>query len=260
MINYEDTGRGPVVVLLHGGAVDMRMWDDQMAALTGRHRVIRFDARGHGRSSTPTAPFRQCDDVAALLRERGVDKATLVGLSMGAGAATDTTLEYPELVDKLVVIGAGTNEPVFADPWILDIQRQMAEAQQALDAPRWIELFLRMGLIGPYREESDLDPVVVARTRQMITDTVVNHVRPDAVPPAHVEGSWERLGEITVPCLGIIGALDAADHHAMVRRFAAATGATVEEIGRAAHMPNMERPAEVNQILLRWISSGSGPA
>jgi pimeloyl-ACP methyl ester carboxylesterase len=249
MINFEDVGSGPVVVLLHGGAVDMRMWDDQMAALTDHHRVIRFDARGHGRSETPTEPFRQCDDVARLLRDRGVEKASLVGLSMGAGAATDTTLEYPDLVEKLVVIGAGTNEPVFEDPWILDIQRQMAEAQQALDAPRWIELFLRMGLIGPYREEKDLDPEVVRRTREMITDTVTNHVRPDAVPPSHVEGSWDRLGEIAVPCLGIIGTLDAPDHNKMVRRFTA----TVAEIERAAHMPNMERPAEFNQILLRFL-------
>ena len=52
--------------------------------------MIRFDARGHGRSETPTEPFRQCDDVAELLGGAGVERATLVGLSMGAGAATDT--------------------------------------------------------------------------------------------------------------------------------------------------------------------------
>jgi pimeloyl-ACP methyl ester carboxylesterase len=254
MINYQDTGSGPAVVLLHGGAMDLRMWDDQMAALTAEHRVIRFDARGHGRSITPTEPFRQCDDVAALLARLGVERATLVGLSMGAGAATDTALEYPHLVEKLVVMCAATNEPTFTDPWILDIQRQMAEAQQAFDAPRWIELFLREGLIGPYREAADVDQTVLARCREMITDTVRNHVRPDAVPPHHVHGSWERLGEIAVPCLGFTGTLDVSDHTAMVRRFAAAVGGEVVEIGGAAHMPNMERPAEVNEALLRFIA------
>src|SRR4029453_7064037 len=125
MINYVESGSGPVVVLLHGGAMDLRMWDDQVPALAERHRVIRIDARGHGRSETPPEPFRQCDDVAELLGKLGVERATLVGLSMGAGAATDTTLEYPHLVEKLVVMCAATNEPTFTDPWILDVQRQM---------------------------------------------------------------------------------------------------------------------------------------
>jgi pimeloyl-ACP methyl ester carboxylesterase len=254
MINYAESGSGPAVVLLHGGAMDLRMWDDQVPALAGRHRVIRFDARGHGRSQTPTEPFRQCDDVAGLLGRLGIERATLVGLSMGAGAATDTALEYPHLVEKLVVMCAATNEPAFTDPWILDIQRQMTEAQRDLDAPRWIELFLRMGLIGPYREPADVDQTVLARCREMITGTVTNHVRPDAVAPHHVQGSWERLGEIAVPCLGFVGTLDVSDHTAMVRRFAAAIkNCEVVEIGGAAHMPNMERPAEVNEALLRFL-------
>ena len=253
MINYEEAGAGPVVVLLHGGAMDLRMWDDQVPALAERHRVIRVDARGHGRSPTPTEPFRQCDDVAELLGELGVERATLIGLSMGAGAATDTALEYPHLVEKLVVMCAATNEPTFTDPWMLDIQRQMAEAQQALDAPRWIELFLRMGLIGPYREAADVDPTVLMKCREMVTDTVRNHVRPDAVAPHHVQGSWERLGEIAVPCLAVLGTLDAPDHNAMVRRFADETKGGLAEIDGAAHMPNMERPAEVNQALLGFL-------
>ena len=56
MIHHEDSGTGDAVVLLHGGGVDLRMWDDQVPALAERYRVIRFDARGHGRSETPTTP------------------------------------------------------------------------------------------------------------------------------------------------------------------------------------------------------------
>ncbi len=137
MIHHEETGRGEAVVLLHGGALDLRMWDDQVPALAARYRVIRCDARGHGRSGTPTTPFRQCDDVAGLLGRLGVERAALVGLSMGAGAATDTALEYPHLVSRLVVCGAGTNEPTFDDPWIRDLQRAQAEAEARRDAAAW---------------------------------------------------------------------------------------------------------------------------
>jgi pimeloyl-ACP methyl ester carboxylesterase len=116
-----------------------------------------------------------------------------------------------------------------------------------------------MGVVGPYREE--MDDTVLARCREMITDTVRNHVRPDAVAPSHVRGSWERLGEISVPALGIIGSLDAVDHHEMVDRFVAAVpGAQKAVIDGAAHMPNMERPAEFNDVLLTFLSSGSGRA
>jgi pimeloyl-ACP methyl ester carboxylesterase len=253
---YEDAGRGEPVVLLHGGAMDTRMWDDQMDALTPHVRVIRFDARGHGRSPTPTEPFRQCDDVAALLRHLGIERATLVGLSMGAGAATDTALEYPALVARLVVCGAGTNEPVFTDPWILDIQRRMAEAQARLDAATWIDLFVELGVIGPYRSADDVDPAVRARARQMITDTVTHHVRPDAVAPDHVSGSWARLGEVSVPALGIVGQLDAPDHRAMTERFVAGVrNGRLAVIGEAAHLSTMERPAEFNRTLLEFLGT-----
>lgn len=259
MIHYEEAGAGPAVVLLHGGGLDLREWDDQMAPFAERHRVIRVDARGHGRSGTPMTPFRQCDDIAELLGKLGVERAALVGLSMGAGAATDTALEYPHLVSHLVVCGAGTNEPTFTDPWMLDIQRRMAEAQARLDAPAWIELALKQGLIGPYRDE--VDAGVLRRCREMITDTVSNHVRPGMVAPHHVIGSWERLGEIAVPALGVIGTLDAPDHHAMVERFVRnVRGARSATIDGASHVVNMERPAEFNAVVLEFLSTGSGPA
>ena len=61
MLYHEEAGAGEVVVLLHAGGTDLRMWDDQVPALAARYRVIRVDARGHGRSPTPREPFRQCE-------------------------------------------------------------------------------------------------------------------------------------------------------------------------------------------------------
>ena len=257
-LHYEDSGgAGRVLVLMHGGGVGMRMWDDQMPFLADLgHRVIRFDARGHGRSPTATSKFRQCDDVAALLRHLGVRRATLIGLSMGGGSAVDSTLEYPELVEGLVVMGVGTNEPVFEDPWIRQRQADLAALQERQDAAGWVEEFLLMGVVGPYRPGDAVEGDVLARCREMVADTVRHHARPDAVPPDHVTGSWERLGEIRVPALGLYGTLDAPDHVAMVERFGSAVaGCRVAAIEGAAHMPNMERPAQVNAALDRFLSS-----
>jgi pimeloyl-ACP methyl ester carboxylesterase len=92
----------------------------------------------------------------------------------------------------------------------------------------------------------------------MVTDTVRHHVRPDAVPPTHVPGSWDRLGEIAVPALGVVGSLDAQDHRDMVDRFVAAVpGARKVVIDGAAHMPNMERPAEFNDVLVHFLTGSA---
>jgi pimeloyl-ACP methyl ester carboxylesterase len=255
-LHYEDTGgAGDVLVLMHGGTMDLRMWDDQMPALAGRHRVIRFDARGHGRSPTPTAPFRQCDDVAALLRHCAVPRATLIGLSMGGAAAIDTALEHPSLVGRLVVMGSGTNEPTFEDPWMRERWANMAALQDRGDAAGWVTEFLLMGLVGPYRAESELDASVTARCREMASDCVRSHARPDAVPPHGVTGSWDRLSEIGVPALALYGTLDAPDHVAMARRVAdGIAGCRLVPIEGAAHMPNMERPDLVNTALLEFLA------
>lgn len=240
---------GPPVVLLHGGALDRRLWTDQQAHLAARHTVVAVDARGHGESSTPTTAFRQCDDVAALISHLDLGPAVLVGVSMGAGAAVDTALEHPQLVAGVVASGAGTNEPVFDDPWTLDVQRRAAEAQAALDAPRWVATMAEFAA-GPHRATADLDHDVVDLVTTMMTDTVSGHVRPDAVPPQHVTGSWERLSEIQVPVLAVAGELDASDHVAMAGRLARAVpDGRLVTIPGAAHYPMLERPHEWNGVV-----------
>jgi pimeloyl-ACP methyl ester carboxylesterase len=254
-LHHEETGGGAdTVLLLHGGTLDLRMWDEQVPFLASRRRVIRFDARGHGRSPTGTEPFRQCDDVARLLGALGVRRAHLVGLSMGGSAAIDTALEYPELVRSLVVMGSGTGAPTFEDPWMLDVMRRMASAQERADAAGWVEEFLLMGVVGPYREPAEVDAGVLDRCREMATGTVRNHARPGAVPPAWVDDSWERLGEIRVPALAFYGTLDAPDHLAMVERVSEGIrGCRLLPVEGAAHMPNMERPLDVNTALEAFL-------
>jgi len=256
-IDYLDTGAGDtLIVLLHAGYVDCRMWERQIDHLAPRARVIAPDARAHGQSSTPFEPFRQCDDVAALIRHLDAGPAVLIGTSMGAGTAVDTALEYPDLVRALVISGAGTNEPVFEDPWSLSQLARLQRAMDALDAPAWIAAELDYAA-GPARTLDDLDPTVVARLRTMHEHFVATHVRPGIVPPDHVAGSWERLPEISVPVLGIVGELDGVDHHRMCERAVASVrdGRGVARIADAGHYPNLERPAEWDAIVDDFLAS-----
>src|ERR1044071_8135566 len=92
---YEALGEGPAVVLVHGGLVDSRLWDAQMRPLSKRFRVVRYDIRGYGRSAAPTGEYQPLEDLRALLDYLKIDKATLVGLSLGGIVAADMALEHP---------------------------------------------------------------------------------------------------------------------------------------------------------------------
>jgi pimeloyl-ACP methyl ester carboxylesterase len=254
---YQDAGTGRPVVLLHGGGVNHHMWDAQREALSPALRVIVPDARGHGRSATPSTPFRHCDDLAALLTHLGCGPATLVGVSMGASTVIDTALEHPGLVHALVISGAGTGEPEFCDPWTLGVLAAMRQAAEAGDPDRWISAFLRF-TAGPHRDLDRVDAHVVARCRQMLADTVEHHVTPGTLPvlPTPVARTWERLPEVTVPLLAVIGELDTDDHIAMAERAArgVANGRSVT-ISGTAHYPNMERPEEFTDALREFLAA-----
>ena len=100
---YEVAGQGHPLLLIHAGVADCRMWDAQLDEFTRRFSVIRFDARGYGRSRTEDTLFSNRQDILDLLDHLGVDKTHLIGVSRGGQIAIDFTLEHPERVD----LGAG---------------------------------------------------------------------------------------------------------------------------------------------------------
>ena len=106
-IYYEVDGAGDPVLLIHAGVANLRMWDDQVAALRDSYRVIRYDTRGYGRTETDAVEFSNRADIAALLDHLGEASAHIVGLSRGGMIALDFAVEYPERVRSLVVAAGG---------------------------------------------------------------------------------------------------------------------------------------------------------
>jgi pimeloyl-ACP methyl ester carboxylesterase len=256
---YRAAGSGPPVVLLHGGGLDHRMWTEQLDALAAGFRVVAVDARGHGRSATPTGAFRHCDDLAVLLERLDIAPAALVGVSLGASTALDVALEHPHLARAVVVVGAGTGEPEFRDPFVLGVFADQLRAAQQQDRAGWIEASLRLGF-GPDRALDEVDPVVVGRCREMLRDTLARHVGPAGpVLPTPVTRSWERLPGIGVPVLAVVGDLDSGDHNGMAARVARSVpDGRLATVTGAAHYPNMERPAEFDRILLEFLRERAG--
>ncbi|MGP9539327.1 alpha/beta fold hydrolase [Brachybacterium sp. AOP43-C2-M15] len=263
-IAYVENGPadGLPLLLLHGGAVDKRSWHPQLTAFPD-HRVLALDARGHGESSDAEGPYRLADDVIALMDSLGLERAVPIGVSMGGGTATDLALEHPDRVAALVVIGTGTSEPEFTDPWVLQAFADWKEAEQGTDLDAWIAVLQRF-TAGPRRRREDVDPAVWELIDTMARDTVTQHLRfgPDGlpvppVPPTPVADTWARLPRITAPVLAVDGEFDSGDHRAMGRRLARSVAgpARYVEIPGAAHYPNLENPAAFDAAVGELLSA-----
>ena len=252
---YRDTGTGPLVVLLHGGFLDHRMWTPQLATLPNRYRVVAPDARGHGDSTNAEAAFRHTDDIAALIRHLDAGPAVLVGVSMGAATASDTALEHPDLVRAVVVSGAGTSEPVFADDWTHRTLEKVWPALRAGDLPGALAAWNEF-TAGPHRALSDLDPAIPALIDEMTAKTWLKHTADEPDWSAHAEDTWARAAKLAIPVLAVIGGADSDDHRHNAERFAdSVPGGRKATIADAAHYPNLEHPDEFDAIIIEFVDS-----
>jgi 3-oxoadipate enol-lactonase len=111
---------GPVVVLAHAIGTSLEMWQPQVAALAGHFRLVRYDARGHGRSPVPPGPYEMAElgsDLLALLDRLAVARAHVVGLSLGAMVGLWVASHAPERVDRLVACSV-TPRPQQPEAWL----------------------------------------------------------------------------------------------------------------------------------------------
>src|SRR5215471_1426812 len=107
---YEVAGEGHPLVLNHGGLVDNHLWDDQFEEFAKHFKVIRYDIRGFGDSGfikSGLEPYSMEGDLFSLLQFLDIQKTYMLGLSMGGSLSVDFTLQYPEMVDALITVGAG---------------------------------------------------------------------------------------------------------------------------------------------------------
>lgn len=251
---FEMAGAGPTLVFTHAGFVDSGMWDTQWAEFTKSYRVIRYDMRGYGKSDPVKGPISRRADLYRLLKHLHVQKATLVGCSMGGEISLDFTLEHPELVSKLVLVSTAPSgfemqgEP---PPTVM----AMMEAAQKGDWARVSELQIEIWVDGPFRQKEQVDANVRQRAAEMNRIPVENQtwMKADAQPldpPAS-----KRLSDIRVPTLVIVGAQDDPE---ILRAGDVLTkgipGAKQTVIPDTAHVPNMEKPAVFNHAVAGFLN------
>jgi 3-oxoadipate enol-lactonase len=192
----EDSGgAGTPVVLLHPGVGDSTIWDPIMPRLTAGYRVIRYDARGWGRSPAATVPFALVDDLIAVLDRLDVPRATFVGCSQGGAASLELALLQPERVAALVLVTPGVTGYQWPDD--PEVNAAFEEFAEAGDLDGIAEVGLGIWAAA------GRDDAVVAQLRSAASAWLHNGDN-----ERERVGAFNRLGELTMPSVLMIGEAD----------------------------------------------------
>jgi 3-oxoadipate enol-lactonase len=241
--NYRIDGeQGPWVLLSHGLATDLSMWDELTEALKDRYRVLRYDARGHGASAAPAGDYaldQLVDDAAGILDALDIKQALFGGLSMGGMVGLGLMIRHPHKIKGAVIADSRhTTTPDFTKAWldrIVAVRSGGIEAVVASTVSRWSSEGL-----------ATHNPAVVARMETMVRGTSVNGYCGCAAALARLNYG-PRLNEINVLVLVMCGDEDHGAPPENSRQMAAMIeGARFVEIKQAGHIANIERPAMFN--------------
>jgi pimeloyl-ACP methyl ester carboxylesterase len=245
-LHYEVYGSGDPIVFHHSGGADLRVWSLVEPLLRQKYRTVLFDGRGAGKSPSPVKPTDYVQDLLELFRHLKLERAALVGHSMGGQIATEFALLYPERISKLVLLAPSLSGFDFSADYA-ERMRKVSEA--APDVDQMVALALdfpsyRAVLSGPRKD------LMVSMIRQHVMRTFewssFETVWPQ--PPA-----IERLGSLAVRTLLAIGDGDLPDLFRIAERFRQVPGVRIAEIEGADHMAMLTHPETVARHIEQFL-------
>jgi pimeloyl-ACP methyl ester carboxylesterase len=260
-IAYEIEGAGPPVVFIHPGIADRRAFDPQVAQFRDSYRCIRHDMRGFGASQMPEGFYSHMEDLRVLMDTLKIERAHLVGISLGGSVALEFAIRYRFRPISLSLVGASVHGWRWGDA-----MEAYGKAEEALaakhDLQGRVDLDMRTWVYGPTRGPGSIAPHLSLRIRSMVEGA--NRRAADQARGTHQRldpPAVERLRVIRAPTMVIWGKDDfeevppVAEH--LARTIRGARKAVIED---AAHLPNLERPQEFNRVLGQFLAgAGSAP-
>ena len=257
---YEETGNGHPIIFAHEFGSDLREWETQVRWFARHYRCITFNARGYPPSDVPEddASYGQdhaTDDIAAVLKHLKIEKAHVVGLSMGSFAALHFGMRYPQMATALVVAGCGSGAPkseretfkrqcdATAARFLRDGSAAVAKdlgagptrIQLRNKDPRGWEEFVRH-----LSEHSALGSALTLRNYQALRPSLYD--LPD------------QLAKLTVPLLLVVGDEDdpCLDANVYLKRTVPSAGLWM--VPRTGHAVNLEEPDAFNRVVQEFLS------
>ncbi len=251
-IHYEISGQAPGrpwVTLAHSLATDLTLWDGVAATLARRFNVLRYDARGHGRSDAPEGPYdfpTLVGDLVGLLDALRIERTHFVGLSMGGMLGQHFARSAPGRLDKLVLVSTSSRTPpegrALWDERIAVARGQGMQAHVEATLARWFT--------APYRAAH---PEVMARIGALVAATPVAGFAGWGAAICSLDAT-AQLGTIKAPTLVVVGADDPGTPPALSRAIASAIpGARLEIVPQASHQLVIEQAEIFERLLLDFL-------
>jgi pimeloyl-ACP methyl ester carboxylesterase len=233
------------LVFIHGSGSDHSAWSHQYGRLHRKYNIVAIDLPGHGHSDGDgeSDVERYCIWVKKLLDSLDLKSAVLVGHSLGAAIALRFAINYPQEIAGIVVLGGGMKMPV--NPFILEfLKTNPAEMPAEI-----IDLICKFSLAKENRAK------LSAPLRKSISQSKVDILYGDLSACNELDLTQET-GKINVPSLIVCGAEDKMTSPDFSRQLAAGmSGAMLEIVAGAGHMVMLERPAEFNASLDKFVAS-----
>lgn len=249
---YEIAGEGDWIVLLHDGIVHREVWDKQFPVYAKKYRVVRYDRRGYGKSTFPTAPFSHIEDLNQLFLQLKINNAIVFGISGGGQLAIDFTLKYPEKVNTLILAGAVVSGYGVTNHTITRGGRLNSILDVLTDPQRFLKYF---GKEDPY----EINPKNLKAKEKFIqllkeNPNDINFQRETFVIPPE-RPALNHLSEIKAPTLILVGEYDMPDIQA--------NGGVIEVgipnakrdiIYNSGHLIPFDQPEAFNEAVFKFLN------
>lgn len=246
---YETIGSGQPLIFVHGMGLDARIWDEQFHAFSDNYQVIRYDLRGFGKSSLPAGDYAHHTDLCNLMQYLGIERAHLIGLSMGGRVTIDFAIIHPGSVLSLVMVDAVVHGfPFNPNPATEAVNKAAREYGPVAANKEW----LKHDLFIPANRQ----PGVATQLERIVGSYSGWHwvnknpwipITPQAI---------QQLHKISAPSLVIVGEEDIPDFRAVSdllhEKIAGSEKIVMHGVG---HMSNMEDPDSFNSHVRAFLSS-----
>jgi 3-oxoadipate enol-lactonase len=248
---WEESGEGAPLLLIQGLGWSAEMWYSLVPELDSDFRVIRYDGRGIGRSQVPAGPYSielMADDAAAVLRAAGVDRAHVLGVSLGGIVAQEVALRHPDLVQSLVLgcTHPGGAETIWPDPEVLEVLKSRA----SMPFDEAVRAAVR------YAYAADVDPGVVEEDmrRRLGLPTSPDGYQSQLMAGLGFQGTLPRLKGLAIPALVFTGDTDQmVPPQNSVNLVEAIPNAYLVTIAGAGHVVFTEQPSAVGHAVRTFL-------
>lgn len=252
---YETAGSGSPFAMIHAGVADNRLWNNEFAYFANSHRVLRHDMRGYGKSEPVDGEFNHMADLVAVLDALEFhEPLIMMGCSMGGGLAMDFALTHPSRVKALIMVCSAPSGLELDVP----TPAKFAEVEKAFEAGNLdltCELETQIWFDGtdrtPEQVNQEMRTLLYEMNRKALAYEAMNLGK--RLPTTETL-AFDRLADLKIPVLAIVGAQDnlfiqgAADY--MAENIPSVKKVKMDD---AAHLPNMDHPAEFQQIVSDFL-------